>query len=336
MNWTDRLVALACWVKRGGVILNYHTLSAEQTRQQIELWAPHFDFIHHDELGRKLERSGKRPFCLITFDDGKKSNLAETAPELARLGVPAVFYIVTKFTDGELPLLWFDTHSEFVKQLGRCPEGLGPLELKRLAQSERLERLEKAYRTHGFLAGCDAGHTAALNWDEVRLLHQQGHTIGAHSETHAILTTVPLSEAQREIARSISRVSEELGKRCASFAFPNGNHSEELARYALGCGVRTVMTTDPTWVGPAEQPWRLPRVQIHATQPPSRHQFKVFLASFGWLLGNPDDTGRRYVRNRWRRAAEPGTSPGGGIEEPARRQEPGTARERAEMEPAGD
>lgn len=336
MNWTDRLVGLACRVKRGGVILNYHTLSAEQTRQQIELWAPHFDFIHHDELGKRLQRPGKKPFCLITFDDGKKSNLTETAPVLARLGVPAVFYIVTKFADGELSVLWFDTYREFVKLLGECPKGLEAPVLKRLAQSERLERLGNAYREYGFQAALDADDTAALNWDEVRRLRQQGHTIGAHSETHAILTTVPLGEAQHEIAGSIARVSKELGKPCASFAFPNGNHSEELARYALGCGVRTVMTTDPTWLGPAAQPWRLPRVQIHATQAPSWHQLKVSLASFGWLLGNPDDTGRRYVRSRWKRAAEPQTPLGWGLEEPARRQEAGAARERAAMEPAGD
>lgn len=336
MNWTDRLVALACRVKRGGVILNYHTLSAAQTRRQIELWAPHFEFIAHDELGKRLERPGKKPFCLITFDDGKRSNLTETAPELERLGVPAVFYIVTKFADGELPVLWFDTYREFVKQLGECPKGLAPLELKRLAQSERLERLEQAYRAYGFRAELDADDTVALNWDEVRRLRRQGHTIGAHSETHAILTTVPLSQAQGEIARSIARVSEELGGPCASFAFPNGNHTDELARYALGCGVRTVMTTDPTWIGPAEQPWRLPRVQIHVTQTPSRHQLKVFMASFGSLLGNPDDTGRRYVKNRWKRAARPETPLGWGMEEPARRQEPGAARERAAMEPAGD
>jgi peptidoglycan/xylan/chitin deacetylase (PgdA/CDA1 family) len=298
MYWSDKLVALACCLKHSGVILNYHTLSAEQTRQQIELWAPHFDFIHHNELKNRLKRRGTKPFCLITFDDGKKSNLTQTAPELARLGVPAVFYVVTKFSCGELPLLWFDAYRQLLRELGKCPQGLEPRMLKRLPQNERLERLSNAYRAHRFQPNADGDDVRAMSWHDVRQLHQQGHAIGAHSETHAILTTMPLSEAQVEIARSIARVGEELGEPCASFAFPNGNYTDALAQYALGCGVRSVMTTEPTWAGRRDQPWRLPRVQIYETQALSRHRLKVAAAALGCLLGNPDGTGRAYVRNR--------------------------------------
>jgi peptidoglycan/xylan/chitin deacetylase (PgdA/CDA1 family) len=317
MNLTDKLLAVACRVKRGGVILNYHTLSAAQMRAQIELWAPHFDFIHHDDLGRRIENPGRKPFCLITFDDGKKSNLTEAAPVLAQYGVPAVFYIVTKFTDGVLPALWFDTYRAFLKELGETPQGLAPAELKRLPHQERLERIEKAYRAHGFEAALVGDDMAALSWDEVRELGKQGHTIGAHSETHPILTTVPTAEAKAEIERSMARVREEMGGACPSFAFPNGNHTEELARYAMHRGAQTVMTTDPTWTGAADEPWRLPRVQIHATQPGSRHQLKVFVASWGCLLQNEDGTGRRYVWERRNKAGAAETAKGWGVEDAA-------------------
>jgi peptidoglycan/xylan/chitin deacetylase (PgdA/CDA1 family) len=336
MYWSDRLLALACRLKRGGVIVNYHTLNAEQTRQQIALLGRYFDFIHHRDLDERLERPGKRPFCLMTFDDGKKSNVTETALELARLGVPAVFYIVTKFASGELPVLWFDAYREFLAELGKCPAGLETQELKRLPHSEREERLSNAYRTHRFQPKLDGEHIRAMNWDDVRRLHRQGHTIGAHSETHAILTTAPLGEAQSEIARSIAKVAEELGEPCVSFAFPNGNHSEALARYALGCGVRTVMTTEPAWAGRAEQPWRLPRLQIHETQGLARHELKLVVAALGCLLGNPDGSGRRYVRNRLWRAAE-SLSPASRVtENSSRRQEPTPAEERTALRSAGD
>jgi peptidoglycan/xylan/chitin deacetylase (PgdA/CDA1 family) len=335
MYSTDKLVALACRAKQGGVILNYHTLSAEQTRRQIELWGCHFDFVHHDELGQRIGRPGKKPFCLITFDDGKKSNLTETAPVLARLGVPAVFYIVTRFTSGELPVLWFDACRELLKQLGKAPRGLEPRQLKRLPQHERSKRLENAYRERGFRPGASGDDTMALSWDEVRQLHEQGHTIGAHSETHAILTTLPLAEAQSEILRSVTRVSEELGAPCASFAFPNGNYTEELARYAAGCGVRTVMTTDPTWVGRGTQPWSLPRVQLDASQSLAWHELKVFVAALGCLLGNPDGTGRRYVRTR-KRAPKPATPLGWGSNDAGPPAGPGRAGGRAAIGSSGD
>jgi hypothetical protein len=147
---------------------------------------------------------------------------------------------------------------------------------------------------------------------------------------------MPPGEAQSEIARSIARVSEQLGKPCASFAFPNGNHSEELARYALGCGARTVMTTDPAWIGAGDRPWLLPRVQIYETQTLSRHRLKIFLASLGWLLSNPDGSGRRYVKNRWSKESGHGTPRESWPKEPARATESRASREQAAMRPAGD
>jgi peptidoglycan/xylan/chitin deacetylase (PgdA/CDA1 family) len=317
MNWTDKLVALACRCKRGGVILNHHTANAEQMRDQIELWGRHFDFIHHDELGKRLASPGNKPFCLITFDDGKKSNFTEAAPVLTRFGVPGVFYVVTKFASGELPALWFDVHTELVRRLGACPGELDLDALKRLPERERLERVESACRAAGFQAECKDADAAAMSWDDARELHKQGHTIGAHSETHAILTTVPVAEAKGEIQRSIAAVSENLGAPCKSFAFPNGNYTEELSRYALRCGVRTVMTTDPMWVGTAEQPWRLPRVQLHFERPNRQHQLKIVAAALGFVLKNPDDTRRDYIWSRWRKPSWTGAEPGWGIEDAA-------------------
>jgi peptidoglycan/xylan/chitin deacetylase (PgdA/CDA1 family) len=303
MILTNKLLALACRVKRGGVILNYHTLTAAEMSAQIELWAPHFDFIHHDELGKRIETAGAKPFCLVTFDDGKKSNLTEAAPVLAKYGVPAVFYIVTKFADGELPALWFDTHRAFLKALGETPKELEGEALKRLPRRERLERLENAYHAHGFRPQLDDADSTALSWDEVRKLKQQGHTIGAHSDTHEILTTVPLAEAKAEIDSSMARVREQIGGPCVSFAFPNGNHTADLARYAMDRGAETVMTTDPTWVGATDEPWRLPRVQIHPFQPVAWQQLKVFAAATGCLLRSQDGTGLQYVWERRRKSA---------------------------------
>jgi peptidoglycan/xylan/chitin deacetylase (PgdA/CDA1 family) len=302
MILTNKLLGLACRVKRGGVILNYHTLTAAEMSAQIELWAPHFDFIHHDDLGRRIETPGGKPFCLVTFDDGKRSNLTEAAPVLAKYGVPAVFYIVTKFADGDLPALWFDTYRAFLKALGETPKGLEAEALKRLPHRERLERMENAYHAYGFRPRLDDADSIALSWDEVRILKQQGHAIGAHSDTHAILTTAPPAEAKAEIDRSMTRVREEVGGRCVSFAFPNGNHTAELARYAMDRGAETVMTTDPTWVGAADEPWRLPRVQIHPFQSTAWQQLKVVAASTGCLLRSQDGTGLRYVFERRRKS----------------------------------
>ena len=90
--------------KPTGVIINEHTLTASQTRLHVETLSRWFDFIHYDELLDRISRPRSRPFCLLTFDDGKRSNATITAPELERLGVPAVFYVPTRFLTDGFPL----------------------------------------------------------------------------------------------------------------------------------------------------------------------------------------------------------------------------------------
>jgi len=103
---TSFLLALARQAKRGGVIINEHTLTAAQTRRHVEVLERWFDFIHLDELPRRLAEPGIRPFCLLTFDDGKRCNFTEVAPELECRRVPAVFS----------PQLWINSQ----KRLQRC------------------------------------------------------------------------------------------------------------------------------------------------------------------------------------------------------------------------
>ncbi len=210
-----------------------------------------------------------RPFCLLTFDDGYRSNATEAAPELERLGVPACFLVVTGFVGGKTPL-WFDLYSLLRKKLGTPPPGLSPRVVKQLPHDLLVERIERACRQHGVSADLDDDHVASMTWDHARALHRRGFSIGAHGATHAILTRETREDAFENIARSIARVSAEMGAPCAVFAFPNGNYTAELAKHAMRCGVRMVMTTEPTWADGRFPLWRLPRVQLFGHQAPAR------------------------------------------------------------------
>ena len=296
MNAFEPLLMAACRLKRGGIILNYHTLDAQETRRHVEWLARHFDLIPHAELLPRQHRRARRPFCLISFDDGKRSNYTETAPVLARMGVPAVFFVVTEFvTAGEHPL-WFDRYESLLRRSGALPPSLDPGALKLLPHDMRAERVRRACERAGVEVDMDDDRVAPMSWDQVRELCRQGHTIGAHTRWHAILTNEPLEAAKADIRASIETVSAETGAPCRTFSFPNGNYTARLGRYALSCGVETVMTTEPIWVARGIQSWRLPRIQIHGNQPFGRQVAKLSLASLGRVLENPDGTGRFYVR----------------------------------------
>jgi len=288
-------VLLACIRRSGraGVIVNEHTLTAVQTRRHVEVLGRWFDFIHLDDLPRRLAQPGQRPFCLLTFDDGKRSNATEAAPELVRLGVPAVFYVTTGFLTSRTPL-WFDRQRLLVRALGYCPAGLELETLKQLPFAALNQRLDRACVRLGVILETASEDERPMSWEDARSLSRRGFSLGAHGLTHAILTREPREHACAEIEESLAQVSGELGAACKTFAFPNGNYNPELAQHALKSGATTVMTTEPMWVGSRSELWCLPRVQLFGAFDRTRIELKIALAARRGLLANPDGTGRAY------------------------------------------
>jgi len=278
-----------------GVIINDHWLSAAETRARVESLGRRFELIHHDQLAARLCHPRARPFCLLSFDDGKRSNVTETAPELLRLGAPAVFYLTTGFIGRAAPL-WFDRLAALARTLGRLPPALDPDVLKQLPFREIEERLDRACAEHRVTVDLRDDRVAPMSWDDARALALRGFELGAHSVQHGVLTSEAEPQAFAEIAESLRRVSEALGAPCKTFAFPNGNYTEALARHAQACGAETVMTTDPQWVGAHTQLWRLPRIQLYPGNSRARIELKLSLAAAGRILPNPDGTGRLYVK----------------------------------------
>jgi len=230
---------------------------------------------------------------LLTFDDGKRSNFTEIAPELEARRVPAVFYVTTE------PLshgtgLWFDRHAQLVRHLGYCPGGLELPTLKQLPFDLLTKRLDSACAHYDFLPDNAPDDLQPMSWDDARDLARRGFTIGAHGLTHAILTNETKARALAEIGASLAIVSAALGAPCRTFAFPNGNYTEELARHATRCGATTVMTTEPMWLERDVALWRLPRIQIFGEFSPARIELKLALAAQPGALANPDGSGRTY------------------------------------------
>ncbi len=280
---------------QAGIIVNEHTLTAPQTRLHIEAFGRWFDFIHHDELLDRLSRPRARPFCLLTFDDGKRSNFTETAPVLEQMGVPAVFYVTTRFLTDGFPL-WFDRRDAIRRSLGYTPPELEDKRLKQLPFKSLNDRLNCLCPSYKVTPDMECDDIRPMTWDEARGLGRRGFTLGAHGLRHTILTRETEIDAYFEIKQSIEEVRQEIGE-CRTFAFPNGNYTEHLARYVLGCGVETAMTTEPMWADSSFPTWRLPRVQFFGGDSRARIELKMAIAATGRLLENPDGTGRRYRKN---------------------------------------
>jgi hypothetical protein len=173
--------------------------------------------------------------------------------------------------------------------------------MKQLPFDVLVERLDRVCAQHGFVPDNEADECRAMSWEEARSLARHGFTIGAHSRNHAILTNESKDCAFKDIEASLAAVSSELGAPCKTFAFPNGNFTDELAQHATRCGATTVMTTEPMWVDRKTSFCRLPRIQLFGMFSQERIELKIALAAQAGLLANPDGTGRAYWSKARRR-----------------------------------
>lgn len=212
---------------------------AEQFEERMRWVSSAFRVMPLVEATRRL-RDGSLPVnaACITFDDGYADNLTIATPILAKLRLNATFFVSTGFLDGGR--MWNDTVIESVRNsrggtldllsigLGEWPCGtdaecvaaIGGLlgQLKYLPQAERSIKVA-AIADH---VGLSAKSDLMMTRDQVRTLRRYGMSIGAHTVTHPILTTLPIDEARREIVEGRRDLEETLGEPVKIFAYPNG------------------------------------------------------------------------------------------------------------------
>jgi peptidoglycan/xylan/chitin deacetylase (PgdA/CDA1 family) len=158
----------------------------------------------------------------ISFDDNYRS-WYEARRVFDRLNTRVTFYVNT------LPF--------------ECPEG-----------SRELEDYYRRLR--------HSGPAMPLTREALRELWADGHTIGAHTHSHPVLTALPEGQAQREIARSKELLEAILGDPVIHFSYPYGmrrHFNESLRRSCLAQGFVTIANAIPAMLYARQQPERIQR-----------------------------------------------------------------------------
>jgi len=139
---------------------------------------------------------------LLTFDDGYESNF-EAARWLARIGVPAIFFVVPSLIDR--------TNEEYL-------------------------RFHERFGVEAYVPSRRPG-ARGLSSSQLREMVAMGHRIGAHNFAHRDLGLLRDQAAIRyEVSNALEKVGELTGARCDDFAIAFGqpeNVSEEAAAYLL-------------------------------------------------------------------------------------------------------
>src|SRR5262245_12299610 len=230
---------------------------------------------------RALDRGDPLPrrAVALTFDDGYADQLELAAPMLARLGLPATFFLVPGLLDGtarpwwEL-LAWTFTRSARdsvvwegrtvgLRDDGQRRRSLAIVleELKRrdhLARDAALDELSERCAPDGKLEE----HASFLSWDGARRLVRLGFTVASHSHHHAILADESAPVQERDLMLSRQRLEEELEVPVRLLAYPNGkqpDYSQATVAAARGAGYSHALTTVEGWNRPTTAPYEIRR-----------------------------------------------------------------------------
>ena len=259
----------------------------------LRFFGRRYDLLTMAEAAGRL-RAGtlRRSAVVLTMDDGYVDNLTHLAPLLDAVGAKATIYVETRAL-GERRLNW--THGLFLlldtlgterfveRYCALAKDDAGTEALRTLADTGRsstyhikrvlkyeVDRLDCERVLEAMLAAerLDARRlceTLYMTWGQARELAARGHEIGAHTESHAILSRCSAAEQRQEIEGSRDAIARELGAVPLSFAYPFGREwdwNDGAARAVMAAGYTSSTTTHPGTNRPGADLARLKRVMI--------------------------------------------------------------------------
>lgn len=106
-----------------------------------------------------------------------------------------------------------------------------------------------------------------LDWPALARLTERGVTLGAHTRTHADLTTIDDAALAEELSAGIERMRAETGVTPDVFAYPYGRVDRRVVA-AAGGSFRWACTTELRTLGPHDGRCELPRLDMYYFQQP--------------------------------------------------------------------
>ncbi len=231
----------------------------------LGFFAQHFECLRVSDAWRRFSSGehGERPLLAVTFDDGRLDSWTLARPLLAKHGLPATFYIPAAFVGASEPL-WPDALAHAVvalqarrsdaahalgELLGEAPPPIARGELPKwaanvvkdfgVAERDALIAELRALAGPHLLPDWER----AMGWDELRALAREGHEIGSHSLTHAVLLDGLGADLRAETAGSRALLEARVGHQVESFCFPTGLYDEATLREVRAAGYANAVTT---------------------------------------------------------------------------------------------
>ena len=178
-------------------VLLYHDIAPHEEERfaaHLRWLAQTWRFVNPQKFAAMV--SGEEPVkddhLLLTFDDGFASNRLIAERVLNPMGIRALFFIVSSFVG----ISGKDNQRAFIAR--NIYPDMDPAAIPE--------------------------HCGSMDWNDLNYLLETGHTIGAHTATHARLSQIVLAdELEAEIVGSADVLEQKLGVEVQHFAYTFGN-----------------------------------------------------------------------------------------------------------------
>jgi len=233
--------------------------TADQFKQQM-IWLKKNTYILNEhELISVIHKEKELSTCcaMVTFDDGYIDNYTLAYPILRQLEIPSIYFIPTDHIISR-QLGWWDIISYVIKESRKTTimhDGLQvsladkPAAINGFLRKMKTEPCETTKDLVAKLAeACevappdrDGQSDELMTWEQIREVSRSGITIGSHTHSHTVLSTLPFEAQKNELRLSKSILEHELGKSVNSISYPVGNYehfSRETQLLAEECGYR--------------------------------------------------------------------------------------------------
>ena len=238
----------------GARILQYHGIGGEdgltlsQFEAHLAVVKKHFGLIGLPEfMDRRTAHSLSGNEVVLTFDDGVQNHFTDVYPVLQRHRAPATFFVCPMLIETGR-WLWnreLRERLKVMKPLERSNLALafglpsGEIEdivesTKMLAPAER-ESIENSVRNYSSTFQPTSSQLHAnlpLTWAQLGSLDPALITVGSHTLTHSILTTMEPAAAEADLRESRAMLESTLQRPVEYFCYPNGCYSTQVAEAA--------------------------------------------------------------------------------------------------------
>ena len=234
-------------------------------------------------------RSGKdkRPFVVLTFDDGWADFYENAYPLIKKENIYATVFLPTNYIDTN-SIFWTDIIGYLINRRKENIDYIGSISgiirnIESLTGDNRtiieksinmMKNLTTDEIQDIILTLCDRwkitlnpSGKSFLSWDEVRDMYKSGNIlIGSHTENHHILTKLKKEHLLLELSNSKERlIDERVAERSfIPFSYPNGDYDDRIVAMVKSVGYNLAVTTKSGWNIPTTNMdlFRLKRVSI--------------------------------------------------------------------------